>query len=195
MPLTYKYVFSPKESESDSFDVDFLCHDHKVHVRLREYRKTEVLRGFEAKLTYLVTYLFNYSFRPKFVGQPSPEALLKGFNTKSDTLLELSEAIRPYMPNQFRGIKVAAGYRRKTNAAFGFLDPETCPSSKEGQLVTTTGLQFFLSTFHTNVVDYLFNDAYEVVLMVDKKKPLYTKFKKKQERKDSRKQTVEVPLW
>ena len=196
MPLTYKYVFSPNEVKSDLLDINFLCHDNKVHIRLRDYSKAEVLKGFEAKLTYLITYLFNYTFLPKFVGRSDVKALLKNFNSKSEEMKELNEALRPYMQEEFKGIKVSANYRKKsTFSPFGTLEPDFCPTLKDGKLITSTGLKFFLKSFNTTLQDFLFNDAYEVVLVVEKQKTLYNKFKNKQERKKTRGKAVEVSLW
>lgn len=196
MHLTYKYVFSPNEVKSDLLDINFLCHDNKVHIRLRDYTKAEVLKGFEAKLTYLITYLFNYNFLPKFVGKPDLKALLKNFNTKSDEMKELNEALRPYMQEDFKGIKVTANYRKSGNfSPFGTLDPDFCPTLKDGKLMISTGLKFFLKSFNTTLQDFLFNDAYEVILVVEKEKILYNKFKNRQERKKTKGQTVEVSLW
>ena len=60
--LTCSVLYTPSKNDLaiDSDNLKYLCRDNKIHIRFRDYNKKQVIRGFESKLTYLLTYLMNY---------------------------------------------------------------------------------------------------------------------------------------
>ena len=58
--MNYKIIYTPNIDDGVQAldrDINFLCADNKLHIRLRDYDKEEVIHGFIDKLTYVVTYL------------------------------------------------------------------------------------------------------------------------------------------
>ena len=75
--LAYSLIFTPS---TVSKDISHLCSDDKIHIRLDNFDKCCRIEGFERKLTYLLTYMFNYNFfNPVLHKDVSVEKLLKLF--------------------------------------------------------------------------------------------------------------------
>ena len=55
--LTYSLIYTPKTITN--YKAKYVCSDCKVHIRLKDFNSPQIIRGFEAKLTYLISYIFH----------------------------------------------------------------------------------------------------------------------------------------
>ena len=62
MALTCSILYTPSVSriKTNIDNLKYICRDNKIHIRFKDYNKKQVIKGVEAKLTYLITYLMNY---------------------------------------------------------------------------------------------------------------------------------------
>lgn len=193
--LTYKLTYTPSTDTgygAEEKNINFLCSDNKLHVRLREYDCETVIHGFIDKLTYLVTYLVNYVDFNSFVENKNIEFYEKEVNKI------LSEYIEHLLHDvNYRGIKILPCYRKiKQHKDLGFIPYNLCPYSNGSEKCS---LHFFLQTLNTNIYDFLFNDSYEVVITKkENRSSVYSKFIKKAMTKTKNKQKEDkkvIKLW
>jgi hypothetical protein len=189
MKMTYKIVYRPNAEDriaATSKDIDFLCVDNKLHIRLRDYDHEEVIHGFVNKLTYVVTYLFQ---RAVVSGELTTNIFEKFVN--SDTSLKnLSswlETVYEYNGKSFKGLKISENYRKiKKSVAtpLGSFMTGTCPL-KDG--ITYGDIDFFASSLNfIPIEELILNDSLDIVISKDVVKDTYTKFtnKSKKVKKD-----------
>ena len=180
MSKTYNLLFTPNLPESES--IDYVCSDNKIHIRVKDYLNYEVIRGFEKKLTYLITYLINTSFKTS-ISEKNPSHILKEF-LKSDEVNEITNTINSNIANiKFKGIKIKTNYNKKDclQYPFGNINLDYFPI-----LADKGSLQIFLKTFKISLKDYLFDDRYIVILSDLKyKSDCNIKFKNKEIKKQS----------
>lgn len=180
--LTYKLIYTPSRDGGvgvEETNINFLCTDKRLHIRLREYTEEEVISGFIAKLTYLITYLVNYTN-----------------NTEESEVFINSIIENAFHQSDFKGVKIYPCYRRLKNySKKGYIPNTVCPVHISGN--NYCSLDYFLETFRLNLHEYLFNDAYEIVITKDETKNLYSKYlnKSNNERKPHPKKDDRVVLW
>ena len=190
-------VYSPHEADDLADDISFLCADKKVHIRFRDFIEAEVISGFEKKLTYLLTYLMNYSFLPSIIGKYSDKELIDNFLKTSD-LTSVYRVIKVNeCSNKFRGFKLLKNYKKRHCKPFGEVDNECFPMCHENNMVTLGSLEMFLRMFKVTLKDYLFDDNYSVIIKSIKNKKENVKFiNKAEKRKQSQADEYDlVKLW
>lgn len=184
--MKYYLVYSPEDEKwVDELGIDFLCSDNKVHIRLRNYEQKEVIHGFIDKLTYLITYLIC----GKWADMPaaSPEIIISNFINLDEDFKNIEQSVKFSLhEDNFAGINIHKVYRKKPiskDKLLGSFTEGTCPASKE--TTWARSLSSFLSAFNISLAEYLFNDAYEVVITdeVGEKPHRYQKFINKKENK------------
>lgn len=176
MKFKYGIYYSPSNTNSDEI-VNFVCFDNKIHIRFKDYNSEEVIVGFEKKLTYLLTYLMNYSYLSTLVGNYSDDEIINNFLTTKD-VLEILDCIKLYINDiKIKGIKLNKNYNRKTNIkSFGDVNPECFPLYENDGIVRNGNLKLFLKTFKITLNDYLFNDDYVILILKDKEINVNKKF-------------------
>lgn len=182
-------------------DLNFICSDNKVHIRFKDFNSPCVVAGFEQKLTYLLTYLMNYSYMQNALIHSGDDQLLEGFLKSSDVGV-INACIRGESCNvKYKGIKLRKKYSKvidDTYAAFGDVNIAAFPIHTQDSMVMTGSLDFFLSAFRISLRDYLFNDNYIVIIDEIKTSKLNRKFINKMNRKNNlaSRQAVDVAeLW
>lgn len=165
MEKTYKLVFVPSKEELKIDSSIYICSDGKVHIRFRDFNEEQEIRGFEKKLTYLISYLFNFCYLPKVLKKYSEKELITDF-LKTNDVNCIVNLIKVFSHGKyFRGLKLAKNYRKRACKYFGNLNLDYFPLNKENSNIETIGnLNTFLTTFKISLEDYLFNDGYEIVL-------------------------------
>lgn len=159
--------YIPNESRDN--DINFICSDNKVHVRFKDYKKAAVIAGFEQKLTYLITYLMNYSYLQSTLVSYDADKLIKGF-LLSDDVDTINACIRDAScSTKYRGLKlrkrVMLDEENKANyKPFGDVKLECFPTFFENEIAKAGNLNFFLSSFRISLRDYLFNDNYIIII-------------------------------
>jgi len=169
---------------------DALCSDGRVHVRLRDYRREEVVRGFVGKLTYLASYLFQRCAAGKGIDEfASMDESVRGLST-------LVSSAYAEAGKRCRGIKFSRNYRRSDASASptGSFADGACPL-KGG--VSYGDLAFFSDALGLmDLETFLLDDSVE--LSISKRSPAdpYRKFELKAERSKSRAKPLEyIPLF
>lgn len=182
--LTCSVLYTPSKNELaiDSDNLKYLCKDNKIHIRFRDYNKKQVIRGFESKLTYLLTYLMNYWYLPQVIQKYDSDKLIEDFlETKEITKLVLNLNLFLNTAN-FKGLKLSKNYKRKNSKDFGDTLLECFPSHKD-EVEKIGGIDLFLEYFNfNNLLDYLFNDGIILIIHEELKEDI-TKFDRKQIRK------------
>lgn len=197
--LTYQLTYTPEKDVENN--IDFLCFDNKIHIRLRDYEREEVVSGFINKLTYLLTYLVNYSWANKIVSAPNSNAIISSFLSQNeDAELIIRTISNKIMDKKFKGISITTNYRRTKCNPLGSISKDLLPKNTSGEVSFSGDLSLFLNKLHISLADYLFNDGYELVLHKDSFKTPYTKFHKKAAKKvikesKKEKEIEYVSLW
>ena len=197
MDLTYSVCFTPSVKQND--DLNFICFDHKVHVRLRDYEKVGVVAGFEKKLSYLLSYLLNFSYLPSILNSDlDSDKILKAFLNSEDVRI-INKCIFTSIPNlSFNGIKIYKNYNKKQNKKdFGELRETLFPVNlNELNIITTGSLKFFLESINLDLKSYLFDDRYSIIFHKASDKDINEKFENKKLRKTRSIEGFEiVDLW
>ena len=196
MALIYKVVYTPNKDTKtlaiDS-DINFLCSDKKLHIRLRDYDHEEVISGFINKLTYVITYLIQRCD----VGTKSDDEIISNF-VKNDTDFKNIDAFLQQVFSSrgldYRGIKISKSYRKVKTSK------NTLGSFKEGTCYLEDNCKFGDFTFLTNslgldFVAFLLNDAVDLVITKDSLNNSYTKFVNKKLRKVNKNKLEYIPLF
>lgn len=204
--LSLKMVVEPSLS---GFPIEYspLCIDNKIHIRFRDYGAKEVIAGFEDKLTYMLTYLFNKEFTPTI--EEFEGAMTQGHSFVWSRYLPLFMDSQSYKEIESVISKNIVGYSGILLTPKYVKKPYTNPweqfgSIQDGASIPSTGpggegiLKQFLSVFKVSLEDYLFNDSYQFV--IDEKmvaETINSKFiKKGRPNKEVKDIKVEVPeLW
>lgn len=194
--LTYKLIYTPSNESYyllEESDINFVCSDGKIHIRLRDYGdKEEVISGFINKLTYLVTYLVNYMVNSNPERYNSTDKLLESSTEIINNSIGRFIGLTIHNDN-YKGIKISKNYRKvKHYDILGGIPTELCPYSNGKDKCS---IDLFLRTFGINLHDYLFNDAYEVVICKNDKKSNYNKFLNKQSRGKKVVDNKRIALW
>ena len=161
--LSYRLIYYP-ETDKSSY-INYWYSDNKVHFKFLNINKKVILKGFEQKLNYLMTYLFNFSFAPTILrfntSQDSEQVkfLVKEF-INSPEIKEVNDIVSWKIGDcDFKGFKVLLN--KKTTNLFGELPFSCAPLdiSKNG-LVSKGSLSLFLRKLKVDLVNFLFDDGY-----------------------------------
>ena len=198
--LVYTPCKNNFNSDKEPF-TNYLCWDNKIHIRFRDYNSNQTIKGFEGKLTYLLSYLMNYGYLPKVLEKNNFKEcdLIKDFlNTKA--IITLCNNIRLFaMEDNFKGLKLSKNYKKDTDVIYFGKTDINCFPINDGSLEIRKdiSLNSFLESFgNISLIEYLFNDAYSVVIS-EYKEDKKNKFIKKEERKLLKETSKEnfVELW
>lgn len=164
----YSLVFT-KSLEVTKVEIDkYICFDNKIHIRLRDFNAETLLIGFEKKLTYLLSYLINYSYIPKLVGNYSDKDVLRSF-LLDETVAKIIAFIGSWIEDKsvaYEGILLKPNYKKDKKALkyFGDTDTRFFPLEIKNNVMEAGSLDFFLQTFNIDLYSYLFDDAYAIWL-------------------------------
>lgn len=191
------YIPNPL-SESN---INYICSDNKVHIRFRDYDSEGTVAGFEQKLTYLISYLMNYSYLTDLIPPYNDNDAIKDF-LKSSDLAEINSCIRSHTGNlNYRGIKLRKNYKKKDlhdYKSFGSVNINCFPILPVESVRHRGSLKTFLSTFKISLDDYLFNDNYVISIQNIDLSKVNTKFINKMNKKEEamqRENMVVASLW
>lgn len=183
--LTYSIYYTPSADIDDEV-INYICFDNKVHVRFRDFNSEMLIVGFEKKLSYLLTYLMNYSYLPKVIGVYDDKTLIDTFLKSSDVAMIYSSISNNSCGKIFKGIKLKPNYRKNDCQPFGKVNIKCFPIKVVDGIVQTGDLNTFLSTLKISLDEYLFNDSYMIILRQDKKLDINKKFINRENKKQSR---------
>ena len=199
--VNYSLIFTNNKQNTVN-DIDkYLCSDYKVHIRFRDFNKEELLIGFEKKLTYLVSYLVNYSYIPKLLSRYENEEILMNFLLYDD-ILKIIDFITNSISDdrvEFKGLVIKPNYKKQQDnyKYFGDTDAKFFPLHIKNNLIKTGSLKFFLDTFNLDLYNYLFDDNY-IIWLHNKQFKASRKFeirKLKKANKQNNKAINVVELW
>lgn len=183
--LTFSLRFTP--SIETNKNAKYTCSDNKVHIRLKDYNKPQEIKGFEDKLTYLITYIF------VSMKYNSIDELMS-----SMYLVEIENVLRSYIKFQtdytYKGLKILPKYSKKDKYnLYGNIDIDCFPSILENSNIHF--LDYFQKVFSINLYDFIFNDQYEIIIRASD----YTgenKFTKKEKRREfTESNSILYKLW
>ena len=180
-------------------NVKYTCWDNKIHLRFRDYKTAQNIKGFESKLTYLISYLFNYCYLPTVLNDCDNDKLLSNFLSNSD-LNKVLNAINIFInPFKTTGFKIGKNYNKSTCKYFGDNIITCFPLTVSDGIVEIGSLNQFLSNFGgISLQDYLFNDGYEIHLRDFDNSEKLNKFQRKdikRQEKINSKNIDLVDLW
>jgi len=198
--INYSVIFT-NDLKQIAADLDkYLCFDNKIHVRFKDFNKEEFIIGFEKKLTYLLSYLINYCYIPKLIGEYSDKDIKTSFILDDDTL-KIIQLIQNHIgtTHEFAGILIKPNYKRNENnyKYFGDTDIRFFPQQIKNSLTEVGNLDLFLSTFKLDLYDYLFDDNY-VIWLHNKEFKVNDKFDKRKLKRINKKYNKNiniVELW
>lgn len=183
--LTYSIYYTP-DADNANEAINYICFDNKVHVRFRDFNSEMLIIGFEKKLSYLLTYLMNYSYLPKVIGMYDNATLIDTFLKSSDVVAIYTSIRNNTCGKTFKGIKLKSNYRKNACEPFGKVNIKCFPTKVVDGVVQTGDLSTFLTTLKISLDEYLFNDSYVIILREDKKIDINKKFINRQNKKQSK---------
>lgn len=179
--LTYSLCYTPSTKQFNK-ELNFICTDDRIHIRLDNYNIPKLIFGFEKKLTYLLTYLFNYSYLPIISCYDSDlDNLFNKFLTTSDVVKIIQQIQEVYSDFKFKGLKVVKNYKKINYKMFGDLNIKCFPLDQDK--CELASLDMFLNILKINLYDYLFNDSFTVIIHETKEEKHLNKFINKQNKK------------
>lgn len=188
--LTVRVVYTPNRKAVEQKKE---CRDNTVHIRFRDYDKPMIISGFNAKLTYVLTYLFNLNYQISLTD--AQEKDFSAFWRKHINRFLDEDPEARFVLHYTAEVEVQAypNYRKKgydsPTRQFGSLAKGTYPEDTFYSIDSLiTGLNLI------SLDEFLTNDKYELVIeeneRVDKK--YQNKVKKYKVKK---KEIVESNLW
>lgn len=180
MKLTCSLIYTPQYYKEAKSNFSYVCSDDKIHFRFKDYNKEELIAGFDRKLSYLMTYLFNYVFLPKMKPKTSQNDLITHFMNSSEVNL-ISNTIYPVLSVvKFKGFRPFLNYNKSQNIKpFGRLDKNCFPLMEN---MKENSFESFFSNLNTTLLDYLFDDRIVILIHKYKELKLNTKFINKQDK-------------
>lgn len=198
--LTVSILYTPTNKDWKKELPNYICSDNKVHIRFKDYITSERISGFEAKLTYLLSYLINYSYIPTLLVKTDNKVISDSF-LKTDSVDDICSSIKFFMQNDnFKGLKLLKNYKRQLRTCnyFGKLDPNCFPLNYSSDIPIAGSLNSFLINFgNISLDEYLFNDSIEIIIH-EARIIKEDKFKRKEIRKNNKSKSVDsdfVELW
>jgi len=190
---TCSILYNP-ETKTNYYNAKYVCADGKIHIRFRDFDKPQLIEGFEAKLAYLISFIFyegGYSSKEEFL--------------KSNDIWLLNEylkrGIEKYNNYEYKGLLLLDNYSKKAETVtFGihnldcFPNPIRQPYEDDNSYLEKSKLNVFTEEFKIgNIIDFLFNDGYKII--IHKRKEIKdNKFIRKQ-RKIQDKKSGLIELW
>lgn len=189
---TCSIVYTPI-IKTDYYNAKYVCRDGKIHIRFRDFDKSQLIEGFEAKLAYLLAFIFyegNYSSKEEFI-KSNDIWLLNVY---------LKRGIEKYNNCEYKGLLLLDNYNKKDKVTFGKHDPDCFPypfrqySENDISYLEKSKLNVFTEELKiANIIDFLFNDSYSII--IHKRKEIKeNKFIRKQKRLKE-KQSELFDLW
>ena len=192
--LTYSIIYTPDLTTNAG--VNYVCSDNKIHIRFRDFNKPQVISGFERKLTYLMTYLMNYSFVSELFDHCNEKTLINALLDSKD-VQRIYNAIKYDKQIDFKSFRLTSNYKRKEELViFGKVEESAFPLMyDEFGLKKIADLDTFLNKFKIGLLEYLFNDSYSIILHEKDETDVNVKFINKELRKNRVAQSDFVELW
>lgn len=193
--LTYSLVYTPDFPRTAAFNP--ICSDKKIHIRLRDFDKPQIIKGFERKLAYLITYLINYGDLSlvSMLNLCDQKTILKAFLENED-MKQLYRTIKYEKQIDFKSFVVKANYKKSEHVAFGNVLRSVFPitydkfgAPKEGSLKT------FLEKLKLTLLEYLFDDSYSIIIHKVSTQELNAKYINKENRKVNKLLSDFEKLW
>ena len=165
-------------------------------IRFRDVNKPQVISGFERKLTYLMTYLMNYSYISELFDHCNEKTLINALLDSKD-VEKLFNAIKYDKQINFKAFKLSANYKRKDELViFGKLEQTAFPLDYDEFNAPMKGdLETFLRKLKVGLLEYLFNDSYSIILHEKDENDANVKFINKELRKNRAAESDFVELW
>lgn len=181
-------------------EVDPICSDGYLHIRFRDYENECDIVGFEQKLTYLITTIFNKGFY--FMEIPDRDKTSKDFKyiwdkysekfLNSSHISELLDELKVMYPG-LKGIKLYPNYRKDgykdAMRQFGSVAEGAYPAlhSDNGSDGRCFSFFFLISSFSTpssfKIRNFLFDDKCYLKISELKTYDVYSKFVNRKNRK------------
>lgn len=192
--LTYSIIYTPDLITEQG--INYVCSDNKIHVRFRDFNKPQMISGFEKKLTYLVTYLMNYSYTSELFEHCNEKTLINALLDSPD-MEKIYNAIKYDKQIDFKCFRLTANYKRKEERiAFGKLEQTAFPLMyDEFGAPKSADLDTFLHKLKIGLLEYLFNDSYSILIHEKTESDVNVKFVNKELRKNRNSQSDYVELW
>lgn len=196
--LTYSIIYTP-DKKSNTQGINYVCSDKKIHVRFRDFDSPQLITGFEKKLTYLMCYLMNYSYIVNLFKFCDSKILINAL-LESPDVKKIYEALRYSKKIEFKAFRLSLNYKKKGEEvmAFGKLEQEAFPLEYDefGALKEAT-LETFLNKLKINLLEYLFNDSYSILIHKKEAEDVNAKFINKEERKNNKSELENdfIKLW
>lgn len=190
---TCSILYNP-ETKTNYYNAKYVCSDGKIHIRFKDFDKPQLIEGFEAKLAYLISFIFyegNYSTKEEFL-ESNDIWLLNEY---------LKRGIEKYNNYKYKGLFLLDNYSKKDETVrFGvhdsdcFPDPVRQNNENEGSYSSKNKLNVFTEELKIgNIIDFLFNDSYKIIIH-RKREIKENKFVRKQKKLQD-KQSDLFELW
>lgn len=192
--LTYSIIYTPDITTNNG--VNYVCSDNKIHIRFRDFNKPQVISGFERKLTYLMTYLMNYSFVSELFDHCNEKTLINALLDSID-VQKIYNAIKYDKQIDFKSFRLTSNYKRKDELViFGKVEESAFPLTyDEFGLKKIADLETFLHKLKVGLLEYLFNDSYSIIIHEKDETDVNVKFINKELRKNRAAESDFVELW
>lgn len=160
--LTYSIIYTPDAPTNKG--VNYVCSDRKIHVRFRDFNKPQMISGFEKKLTYLFAYLMNFSYIVNLFEFCDQKVLINAL-LESEDVKKIYDSIKYDKQINFKSFRLTANYKKGECIPFGKLDQGAFPLLyDEFNVPKTADLDTFLTKLKVNLLEFLFNDSYSILL-------------------------------
>jgi len=170
--LTFSLIWTP--SIEPNSNAKYTCSDNKVHIRLRDFNKPQIISGFEDKLAYLISFIF-FSEKDKTLKDLLSSMYLEDINVVLENYIVNKTGYK------YKGLKIKENYSRKDkHNIYGKIDINCFPFS---ELENCNYLDYFQQRFKINLYDFLFNDAYKIMIH-KKQEQKENKFIRKKQKQD-----------
>ena len=192
--LTYSILYTPDQTTNPG--VNYVCSDKKIHVRFRDFNKEQVISGFEKKLTYLMSYLMNFSYITSLFDICDERTIMNALLDSKD-VTRIYNCIKYDMQIDFKSFRLTPNYKKSDCVAFGAVEQTAFPllydefgAPKQGDIET------FLNKLKVSLLEYLFNDSYSIILHEKSEDNVNEKFVNKELRKEDRVANTDyIQLW
>lgn len=179
--------------KENKWDYNPVCHDDKIHIRLKHFNSNKMIIGFEDKLTFLLVFLLK-NYLKSLQGKPEYEVdmRIKGHSgdifSKYVGKFKSTDEFRillEILSNKFidcRDVRITEVYTRKSQLTlddlFGHIN-----STLVSNETNINNLSSFTKALDISLQDYLFNDDFILLISNFKFKNPNTKFENKVTRK------------
>ena len=192
--LTYSILYTPDQMTNPG--VNYVCSDKKIHIRFRDFNKEQVISGFEKKLTYLMSYLMNFSYITSLFDICDEKTIMNAL-LDSEDVKSIYNNIKYNKQIDFKCFRLTPNYKKSECKAFGKVEQTAFPllydefgAPKQGDLET------FLNKLKVSLLEYLFNDSYSIILHEKSEDNVNEKFVNKELRKEDRVANPDfIQLW